>query len=192
MPQTHTPNVYYTQLKWTDNFTNCSREMSFFYENLAIFLNLFTALNETAASYLVKIKALIVALMQTNRTPAVHSHSRRSCRGVMGVRMVGVMQYQISHAASIHSSWPQSAYRRPGRGMTIWLLYTITHPVPWLASTCLVPQHKFSLTDIVVCRPADIVNCHTTEDREIEIYVWFSLAAWPMILIREDHIRAMP
>ena len=24
----------------------------------------------------------------------------------MGVRMVGVMQYQISHAASIHSSWP--------------------------------------------------------------------------------------
>ena len=34
---------------------------------------------------------------------AVHLFSRRSRVGVMGERMVGVMQYQISHAASIHS-----------------------------------------------------------------------------------------
>ena len=76
-----------------------------FYENLAIFLDLFTALNTAATSYLVKIKVFIVALMQytaDEQDSAVHSHSRRSRRGVMGVRMVGIMQYQI--AASIHNS----------------------------------------------------------------------------------------
>ena len=44
----------------------------------------------------------------------------------------------------------------------------------------------------VVCRPADIVNSHTSKEREIKIYVRFLLVARPMILVREDHIRAMP
>ena len=44
----------------------------------------------------------------------------------------------------------------------------------------------------MICRPADIVYCHTSKDREIKIYVRFSLIARLTILVREDRIPAMP
>jgi len=53
----------------------------------------------------------------------------------MGVKMVGVMQYQISHAASIHSSWPQSASHFTTGFQMSSLMYRVLLGLPFTNKT---------------------------------------------------------